>query len=366
VKRRALLAGFATSALYPLGQACGPSEIGDRRRELLRSWGESLLLANYAELDLLAAELEARLGELGEDPNETTLLAAQEGWWAARAPWKRSDVFAFGPYSELPDRFGPKLDFWPGRPDTVLETLESDAPLDADGLALLGAPAKGFTALEYLLFEPDLDLVETFATVPRRVEYARALAADLGVQARALAEAWSPSAGNFLGQLVDGGRGSTRYPTLNAALGEIVNRVGFTLENDRLEKLAPPLGDTADGTPEPELVESPWSGRSHQDLRDNLRGIELLFRGESARGVASLDDYLRFRGRHLTPSFDQRFGACQAALDAVPEPLNIAIFDAASEIRKLMAELQALQRFFQVDVINALSLTVGFNDNDGD
>jgi predicted lipoprotein len=366
VKRRALLAGIATGALYPLAEGCGPTEIGDRRRELLRSWGESFLLANYAELEALAGELEIRLSELEAEPSESTLFAAQDAWWAARSPWKRSDVFAFGPYSELPERFGPKLDFWPGRPDTVLEVLDSDGALDADGLALLGAPAKGFTALEYLLFEPELDLVEAFASVPRRGEYAVALAADLGWQARALADAWAPDGGNFLAELVDGGRGSTRYPTLNAALGEVVNRIGYTLENDRLEKLGPPLGDTADGTPQPELVESPWSGRSLEDLRDNLRGIELLFRGDSSLGVLSLNDYLRFRGRNLLPQFDHHFATAVAALDAVGAPLGQAVVDSPNDVRKLMTALQSLQRFFQADVINALSLTVGFNDNDGD
>jgi len=248
----------------------------------------------------------------------------------------------------------------------VLDALAADTPLDADGLAVLGAPAKGFTALEYLLFEPDVDLIDAFASVPRRGEYAVALAADLGAQARALAEAWDPNGGNFLGQLVDGGRGSTRYATLNAALGEVVNRIGYALENDRLEKLGRPLGDSADGTPQPELVESPWSGRSLEDLRDNLHGIELLFRGEPSLGLQSLDDYLHFRGRNLSAGFSQRFGACQAALDAILVPLATAVVDAATDVQKLSDALAALQRFFQVDVASALSLSLGFNDNDGD
>jgi predicted lipoprotein len=366
VKRRALLAAVAAGALVPLGQACGPTEISDRRRELLRSWGERLLLPSYAELEVRAAELEARAGELGDDPSEETLLAAQDAWWQARTPWKRSDLFGFGPYSLQPQRLGPKIDFWPGRPESVLEVLAADTALDADGLELVGAPAKGFTALEYLLFEPDLDLIEAFSTTPRRAEYVAALAADLGARTRELAEAWDPAFGNYLGELVDGGRGSTSFSTLDAALGEIVNRAGYALENDRLEKLGRPLGDTADGTPQPDLCESPWSGRSREDMSDNLAGIALVYRGDAANGVGGLDEYLRYRGRELAATFEQRFGACEAALDAVALPFTQAVADDPESLRTLMSELAALQRFFQIDVISALSLSVGFNDNDGD
>lgn len=332
----------------------------------MRSWGERFLLPSYAELETRAAELEARAVELGDDPSEATLLAAQDAWWQARTPWKRADLFGFGPYALQPERYGPKIDFWPGRPDTVLEVLESDTPLDADGLELVGAPAKGFTALEYLLFEPDIDLIEAFAATPRRAAYAAALSADLAARTRELAAAWDPASGNYLGELLDGGRGSASFSTLDAALGEVVNRAGYALENDRLEKLGRPLGDKADGTAQPELCESPWSGRSQTDLGDNLAGIALVYRGDAASGVLGLDQYLRYRGRELTTTFEARFVACEAALAGVSLPFTQAVVDEPEALRTLMSELAALQRFFQVDVISALSLSVGFNDNDGD
>ncbi len=77
--------------------------------------------------------------------------------------------------------------------------------------------------------------------------------------------------------------------------------------------------------PQPDQVESPFSGRSLEDLRDNLRGIELLYFGSEERGLLSLDAYLLARGRHLTEAFRARLVACQDAIDAVPEPLEVAI-----------------------------------------
>ena len=369
MKRRACVfgaLGLGGAAILRGAVACGPTEISDRRRELLTSYGEAFLLADYAEFEALCVELAATTRALAEEPSEANLEAAREAWLVARAPWKRAEVFAFGPYSEEPQRFGPKIDFWPARPETVEETLAGDDELDADSAARLGAPAKGLHALEYLLFEPDADVLSLFEEDPRRGEYAVAIADDLIVRAHALWEAWAPDYGNFMGELTGAGRTSTRYDTLNRALGEVVNRMGYTLENMSAEKLAKPLGDSAGGVPQPDQAESPFSRRSLEDLRDNLRGIELLYFGSAERGLLSLDSYLLSRGRHLSERFRARLTACYAALDAIPDSLEVAVESDPASVRELMARLGELRRLIQVDVINALSLSVGFNDNDGD
>lgn len=364
MKRRAWLLGFAGAGASLAVPGCGPSEIPDQRRELMRSWGEAFLLANYRDLEALAVELEARAIELRDAPSIEALEAAQAAWWEARARWKRADVFAFGPYSEEPQRLGPKIDFWPARPGTIDDVLSGDRPLDADSVASLGASAKGLTAIEYLLFAPEM--LAEFETNPRRGEYAVALAADLISRIQELWEAWHPDFGDYLGELLGAGRDSTRFTTLNAALGAFVNRIGYTLENDRNEKLGRPLGDTADGTPQPDLVESSFSQRSLDDLRDNLRGIELLLLGDAAAGIGALEGYLESRGRKLGGRIRERLAACHAAIDAIPAPLASALSDDPDSVRALMRELSAMQRLVQVDLVNALSLTVGFNDNDGD
>ena len=103
-------------------------------------------------------------------------------------------------------------------------------------------------------------MAQAFAEDARRGQYALTISRDLIVQARALREAWDPEHGNFLDELVGAGRTSTRYDTLNRALGEVVNRMGYTLENMSAEKLAKPLGDSAGGVPQPDQVESPFRG----------------------------------------------------------------------------------------------------------
>jgi predicted lipoprotein len=293
-----------------------------------------------------------------DDPSEPRLQSAQQAWLTARGPWKRTELFKFGPVEE-PPRFGPKIDFWPARPAEVDAVLNETSPLVPEDL---GAAAKGLPALEYLLFADGA--IEGFQQDERRREYTRVLAANLIVQARGLTNAWDPREGNYLAQLVDAGGESEMYDTLSMALSEVVNRMAFTVENIRADKLG--AGIAPDGTPQPDKLESYISGRSVRDIEDNLRGIELLYFGDRKAGILALDDYLKHRGYQLGGRMKAALGQVLSALEQVDTPLSEAIVEAQDDVAAAIDELGKLQRLIQVDVIGALSLSVRFNDNDGD
>jgi len=364
--KKPLWTGGLVLALAASSLTCAPTSQGeDPRRKLLQSWGENVVLPLYRDFETATVVLDTRAGELCAGASPASLAAAQDAWWAARAPWKAAEVFAFGPYKDEPLRLGPKIDFWPGRPESVEMILYGTAPITAASIETAGAAAKGLPAIEYLLYEPGADLVGQFSTFPRRCEYLRALTADLVKRATEMREAWDPAHGNYLGELVEAGRGSTSYSTLQMALGEVVNRMGFTVENIRAEKLGKPLGTTSGGSPQPDKAESRWSGRSLEDIRDNLRGIEQLYFVGETEEQPGLDFYLRERGS-FGATMRARLDGAHAALNAIDVPLTQAVVDQPDRVQAAIDRLGELQRFIQVDVIDALGLTVGFNDNDND
>jgi predicted lipoprotein len=332
--------------------ACGPPQ-EDLRRRLLRSWTERTILPLYAEVETRAEELESENAALCADPSAESLGGARDAWWAARGPLKQAEHFGFGPYTEEPLRYGPKLDFWPARPDSIEGVLADDVEIDAD---TMGAAEKGSPAIEYLLYTVD----ETaFTSDGRRCAYLAAISADLPLQARLLREAWEPTSGNFAAELIDAGQGSTRFETLELALSEMVNRLGFIVENIRTDKLV-----TAGNE---DKAESQFSARSLQDVRDNLRGVERSFFGtDGGKQEVTLEEYLRSRGHDLGPLLRSRLEACYVAIDAVSLPLTEAVTEEPAALETLQDELVQLQRAIQTDVLGALSLTVSFNDNDGD
>jgi predicted lipoprotein len=350
--------------------ACSEAETPpeDARRALLRELGEQIFLPTYRELETRIETLDERVRRLCDDPGSDRLDEARDAWWDARAPLKRNELLKFGPYTDEPGRFGPKLDFWPARPAAIQAVLDSDVELSVERIGTLGTAERGFPVIEYLLFEPDTELETALADEPRRCEYLGALVTDVHDNASGLREAWDPAAGAYLDELVYGGRGSAAFRSLDLAFGEIVNRLVFTVENARGEKLGAPAGTRTSGTPQPESAESRFSGRSLEDVRDNLRGVEAVCLGATSEPqAASLRQHLVRIGRDdLVGELERAFEAAYASLDAIPEPLTDTVTTDPSPVLAAIDELATLQRLLQVDLIHALGLILTFNDNDGD
>ena len=355
--RRSYLGALCVSGLGWF--ACGPEPVADRRRELLRSWTSQFLLVRYAEFRTKLEALQLASKALENSPDDDDLGEAQSAWREARKPWKETEVFNFGPVADEPLRYGAKIDFWPARPDAVEAVLAETGAIDPDDL---GAAAKGLPAVEYLLFAEGA--YEGFRESTRRYEYLRVLIDDLGLQTQRLVEAWDPEAGDYQSELVDAGTGSSMYDTLPMALSEVVNRMGFTIENIRADKLG--AGIAPDGTPQPDKLESLFSGRSIGDIDDNLRGIEQLYFGDPKLGLLGLDAYLEHRGYHLGARMRSELDSSRAALARIDLPFSVAIDSEQELVEDAIDRLELLQRLIQVDVIGALSLNVRFNDNDGD
>lgn len=348
-----------------LASSCAPSGSADTRRELLETWSTELIVPLYAEFETESESLSGALDALCAEPTDARQDAARDAWMTARETWKEAEIFAFGPYSRPGYRIGPQIDSWPARASEIEELLASSSPVDPATVSSLGIWHKGLPAIEYLLYPP-AEATMTALTDARRCAYLSSLGIELVARARAMHQAWSPEGDDFAGQLSGAGRTSTAFRSLRDAFSELVNRMGFTVENIRRDKLGRPLGDEAGGTPAPEAAESRFSGRSVQDIRDNLDGIERLYFGDDSRELPGLRVYAAERGRDFDAPMRAALDAAHSALDAIAMPLTEAVVASPELVRNASARLSELQSLLQVDLIGALGLTLSFNDNDGD
>lgn len=296
-------------------------------------------------------------------PSAETLASAQASWLAARRPWKKLEVVNFGPDVEEPYRIGPKLDFWPGRPSSIETLLAGDGAVDAAAVDVMGGATRGLPALEILLFRTTdggaapLDALAD----PRRCAYAVGLAQDAAALGRRYIAAWNDA---WRARLVDPvNTAGDAYDRHQDVLDEWVNRMAFTVEDLRFVRLGKPLGDTSGGTPLPDTLESRYSGASLRDVADVLDGVDLVFEGADGKpGIASLLP----EGSPIRSAFVQRVGLTRDALMVVPEPLELAVTEAPESVVVVQDQLRELQVIVQVSLAQALSVTVVFNDNDGD
>ena len=356
------LTALAALGLVACSQPSAQPE--DTRRVLLKALGEQIFLPRYVEFEARAADVRATADAICDAPSDETLTAARDAWWAARAPWKRNETVAFGPY-DVPLSYGAAVDFWPCRQASVDAVLAGTDPIDP---SLLGAAAKGLPALEYLLWDPERDLLGESVPGSRRCEYVAAVGKDLAEDATAIRAAWDPAEGDFLGELVDAGRGSKKYRSIEMSLGEVVNELVADIEATRNTKLGAPLGNRDDANvPQLDIAESRFSGRSLEDARDALRGVEEVCFGVDVEEAQSIASYLEGIGRDdLVPDLRDAFDASYAALDAIPEPLTEAVVTNPELVQAAIDAMYVLQVMVSTDVMHAMGLKLTWTDTDND
>jgi predicted lipoprotein len=260
------------------------------------------------------------------DTAPAALDLARKQWLASLAAWERLSAVAIGPVLER--RAQRQIDFTPTRPRLIEKAIKA-APANAKDMELIGTPAKGLPALEWLLW------VKPIQPASPECRYAVQVALDIGREAEALA--------------------STRpHPQdAQAALGELLNQWIGGLERLRWASLEMPqrVAMTAHrATPDFPRQASGGTAVAWAGQWDALRGL----------ATAGLEPALRGRGgAALADRLVQALKRADAAL---------AGLDGRNRERVLAAgqALADLKRLAEGEVATALGVSIGFSDSDGD
>lgn len=363
------LGALMLAALWLAGCGSGePPLHPGTRRLMLRDLPVVVIVPTYDRLVAEAGALAAAAAELEATPAAVTLAAAQAAWRQARAAWKQSAAFAFGPAVAL--ETVAKVDWVAIRPSRIEAEIAGSAVLDRHHVAELGANAKGFFALEYLLFDADGDdeaVLMRLGRDPRRRRYVVALADDLRAEVARLRDAWAPDAGNYAGELATAGHGSTEFPTVKRAVDTLVNQLIFVSDEVASRQLLAALGGRTGGTPNPAALPAHRSETGLADVLAALAGIErVYFDSDGDRRGRSFDDIaaeLSADGGEALAASVRR--AVQAAA-AVPPPLERAVVEDPAAVERAQRRAAELMQRLEIDLVSLLGTTLRFNPSDGD
>ena len=261
-------------------------------------------------------------------PDKATpaLEQARSQWLASLAAWERLSAVAIGPVLER--RSQRQIDFTPTRPRLIEKAVKA-APKNPADMELIGTPAKGFPALEWLLW------VKPIQPASAECRYAVQLALEIGLEAQALATA-RPAAqdpqvalGEVLNQWI-GGLERLRWASL-----EMPQRVAMTAAKDIPDFPRQASGGTAIA----------WAGQW-----DALRSL----------AVASLAPALRERrAQALADRLSQALDRADTALSGLDGRDRARVFAAGQA-------LADLKKLAEGEVATALGVSIGFSDSDGD
>ena len=366
------LVGCSSGDTAP-GKTGTDTGIGEMRDwpSVLESIGSTIVMPRLEDTTAAANHLSSTADAFCAAPDAAGLAAAQAAWSDLMGVWKHGEAGQFGPVWMEPWRVGPKVDFWPARPDNIQEILDESFELTAESVSGLGTIHRGLPVLDWVLFVEGDNSLAAFSnpdTGERRCDYLTALAGDTANQLTILHDAWAPSGENYIANYLSPGP-TTDFMSTRETMDEVVNRAIFAVENVRLLKLGKPAGQSSGGTPQLERVESPQSGRSLQNALDTLAGVESVFLGDYAGvdGPGLLDAVSDpDRRSAIQAAFEARYAEAVAAVEVVPPPLTDSIYTHSAELTDATNAVRELQVVLQVDLAQALAVTIRFNDTDGD
>lgn len=341
------------------------------RSRRLRNYGCTLLLSILAPLAIaepakeqwhadLADGYQALVDRTGtlqqqarnycQAPQKHALDSVANAWRDAFLAWQRVRFVDFGPIEQ--DNIAWQLQFWPDSKNLVARKtdnwLRGNQPIDAAGLAADSVAVKGFPALEYLLFDPQVIASKQALPEERACALLQMISAQIHANATQLHSDWSGFKTHFLA------RPEYAHTTVSAAM--------HALEIMRDKRLAAPMGLGGKHRRNPYIADAWRSGQSLETMAATLSGLQTYF----------LPGFLAvMQERQLSPlgeQFVHRLNEALVRLEAMPDALQplLKTDEGYRSLQLVYIDLDRLASLLNGTIASELGIIQGFNSSDGD
>ncbi|AHD00035.1 imelysin family protein [Leisingera methylohalidivorans] len=326
---------------FALAVAAAPAAASD----LSSAITDQLILPAFQTLAEEAQAL-AETAKADCNPQSGSLRAA---YGAAFDAWIAASPYRFGPTETDSRAFA--LAFWPDSrsktPKALASLIRSEDPgiSDPAQFASHSIAARGFYALEYLLYDPQLS---STGSAGYRCALTRAISADIAATSAAISRDWTE---NYAAEMR---RPAGRYQSENEITQQLLKVLSTGLQVLDDMRLGRPLG-TYD-RPRPARAEARRSGRSLRHVLLSLNALEPLA--------------LALAGPHadLQTKITAGFSKARKTAETLDDPVFAGAADPAGRFRieSLQQEIKDLRALVAGELGPALGVEAGFNSLDGD
>ena len=321
--------------------------------DVINAFVKTTALPQYDSLVSTGTALNTAITTLNSNPTAANLQAAQTAWRSMRTVWERCEGFLIGPVEAYD--YDPNSDTWPTDYHQMDSLLASSNTLTVSDVQNLPQTLRGYHPIEYLIFGvggtrtvSDLDT--------RHMQYLVSLSSDLlSNDVSPLLNSWISAPVNYSQVILTAGTGSTVYKTKQAFFLDIVgdngmagicNEVG---EQDQSGKMYNPYINK-DST----LTESPYSGTSLADFKNNIIGLQQVYMG--LNGGKGLKDLVAAKNTSLDAQIQSAITSAVNSFDNISgltnERYEEAIFDKRGQVLQTMTTLNSLQTLLANDLTN--------------
>jgi len=319
-------------------------------KDVIDNFVNNTAIPQYTSLVAAGTALNNDVTNLNSNPTDANLQKAQQDWKAMRQIWERCEGFLVGPVED--NDYDPSSDTWPTDYHQMDSLLTSGNGLTTSDIAALDPTLRGYHPIEYLIFgvggarkASELD--------DRKKKYLVSLAADLlNNNVLPLLTSWQGGTG-YGNTILTAGPGNTTFTSKKTfflaiaadnGMADICNEVGQQNEGGKIYN--PYINK--DST----LAESPYSGNSLTDFKNNIIGAQQVYLGlNSGKGFK---DLVSAKNKDLDNKIQTAFTAAINSFDNISGTDNmrfeVAIYNRRSQIAATLAALNTLQALLEDDL----------------
>jgi predicted lipoprotein len=348
-----ILGGVTLTACQKSSDSGNAESFTSIETDVISDFVNKTAVPQYTTLAQGGIALSTAVGNLNSNATDANLQACQAAWRTMRQAWERCEGFLIGPVESYD--YDPNSDTWPTDYHQMDSLLASSNPLANSDVANLPQTLRGYHPIEYLIFGEggarkvsDLDA--------RKMKYLVSLTSDLNVNnVSPLLTSWTDAPVNYSAAILTVGKGSTVYKTKLAffldvigdnGMAGICNEVGQQNEDGKMYN--PFI------TKDSSLSESPYSGNSLTDFKNNIVGLQQVYMG--LNGGKGIKDLVAAKNKSLDQQIQNAITAAVNSFDNISgannERYEEAIFDKRTQIQATMTALNSLQDLLENDLTN--------------
>tara|TARA_B110000977_G_scaffold199197_1_gene285882 strand:+ start:1165 stop:2280 length:1116 start_codon:yes stop_codon:yes gene_type:complete len=333
--------------------------------ELFVNLADNIIVPRYSVLQTELLNLEENLNLYSA--SESSLLLLQNQYIVAYHAWQKVAVFEFGPAAEYSALLRANCNTFPTNTSKIEENITSteynlDFPSNYE--------AKGFPALDYLLFHTDAIDLHIELENENRLVYLRDCITDMQNRIERVVIAWDSYRTTFIGAV-----GNDQ----NSSLSLFFNQYLYDYEKLKRDKFALPAGFASQfGIPlnaDVTLVEATYSHLSLDLMITNLESLEAIYLGVGEDGIDGVGVFEKLKEYNaqstvvegdLAEAIKEQFVICKAEISNFENDLATEIETNIVALQNASTELQKMVPMLKNDMRSYLSVTVTLTDSDGD
>lgn len=338
------------------------------RQAMLINWADNMIIPAFQDLNTNLNDLVSIKNTFVATPNQTNLEAFQSAWLVAYKTWQHVEMFNIGKAEEINYVF--QMNVYPTNVSDITSNINSG---DYDLANVNNNDAVGFPALDYMLFgiaETNSGIIDAY-TVASNANNALTYLSDLVNQMQSLTEiVLNDWINNYRDTFVN-----STANTATSATNQFTNDFIYYYEKGlRANKFGIPAG-VFSVEPLSEKVEAYYNEDASKILAlEALQTVQDVFNGKAYNSSASgesFNSYITYLntikdGEDLSTLINNQIELARTKIQVLDDNFAQQVQSDNMKMTEAYDELQKAVILFKVDMIQAMNISVDFQDADGD